>query len=227
MPKREKRDARNPFNFTGCSEIRESLGIRADSERHLLERLETVPDESIYFHTVLTLQRRQVVATPYPNDFASWVATEVRDIALAERLALSSPFEFDDLEAFREHLLTVLDDHLSRMPFDPRSFFGRPFHFLRGHLVEVPLDVVASDLKSLREGLATVDQSAIYYHAIEAIGRLERPRNDFAAWVDEVLGRPELATRLAAPDPFVLTLEGVRSRLLAVIDEALAQEGTA
>jgi hypothetical protein len=27
------------FHFWGCIEIRESLGIRADSERHLLDRL--------------------------------------------------------------------------------------------------------------------------------------------------------------------------------------------
>lgn len=217
----EAHHGKDPFHFWGCSEIRESLGIRADSERHLLERLETAPEESIYFHTVRTLQRRQVVPTPYPNDFASWVATEVRDIPLAERLALASPFEFDDEEAFREHLLTILDDHLSRMPFDPRSFFGRPFHFLRGHLVEVPLGVEATDLAGLRRGLAEVDEGAIYYHAIEAIGRLDKPRNDFAAWVDEVLGMPALADRLAAPDPFVLTLKGVRERLLAVVDEAL------
>jgi len=220
-------DREESFEFWGCSEIRESLGIRADSERHLLERLETVPEESIYFHTVRTLRRRQVVSTPYPNDFASWVALEVGDIQLAERLALASPFEFESPDVFREHLLTILDDHLSRMPFDPRPFFGRPFHFLRGHLVEVPLETVATDLQSLGRGLAEVDESSIYYHAVEAIGRLDKSRNDFAAWVDEALGLPELAERLAAPDPFMLTLRGVRARLLAVLDEALAREDPA
>jgi hypothetical protein len=34
------------FQFRGCSEIRESLALRAGGERQLLERLETPPPES-------------------------------------------------------------------------------------------------------------------------------------------------------------------------------------
>jgi len=207
------------FRFWGCSEIRESLGIRADGERQLVERLETVSADSIYYHTVRSLLRRQVVPTPYPDDFASWVATEIRDPVLAERLALPSPFDFTDIEAFREHLLGILDDHLSRLPFAPRAFLGHPFHFLRGHLTEVPLDLEAVDLAGFRQILAQVDDSSIYYHAVEAIGRLGNPRSDFAAWIEEALGLRHLATRVAEIDPFVVSLGGVRSGILAAIDE--------
>jgi hypothetical protein len=213
------------FHFWGCSEIRESLGIRADSERQLMERLETVPAESIYYHTVRCLLRRQVVPTPYPDDFATWAALEVRDPVLAERLALSSPFDFPDIEAFRNHLLDILDDHLSRLPFAPRVLLGAPFYFLRGHLAAVPLGLTAADLASFREALARVDDSSIYYHAVEAIGRLSRPRGDFAAWVEDALGLPGLAARMTEIDPFVASLGGVRSRLLALADEALAGAG--
>jgi len=96
------------FQFWGCSEIRESLGQRADGERQMLERLETIPPESIYYHSVRCLMRRQVVPSPYPDDFARWVALEVRDPVLAERLALHSPFDFPSIEAFRAHLLGPL-----------------------------------------------------------------------------------------------------------------------
>lgn len=216
---------REAFQFWGCTEIRESLGIRADSERHLIERLETVPPESIYYHTVRSLLRRRVVPGPYPNDLASWVAVEVRDPVLAERLAFNSPFDFHDIEEFREHLLGILDDHLSRLPFAPRAITGRPFYFLRGHLAAVPLGLEAPDLRSFRSAMAAVDESSIYYHWVESIGRLGNPRGDFAAWVEDSMGLPSLARRFSEIDPFVLSLSAVRNRLIGLLDEELTRQG--
>lgn len=216
----EERAPNGPtFSFWGCSEIRESLGIRADSERQLMERLETVPAESIYHHTVRCLLRRQVAMTPYPDDFSAWVGTELRDPVLAEQIALASPFDFPDVEAFREHLLNVLDDHLVRLPFAPRIILGKPFHFVRGHLAAVPLGITVEDIAGLRAALVQVDDSSIYFHAVEAIGRLGNPRGDFSAWMEDVLGRPALAARVREIDPFVTSLSRVRAKLLVAIDE--------
>jgi hypothetical protein len=212
------------FVFRGCTEIRESLGIRVDSERQLLDRLETVPAESIYHHTVRSLLRRQVLPTPYPDDFASWVATEVGDAALAEKLALPSPFDFPDVEAFRQHLLEILDDHLAELRFDPRVILGSPFYFQRGHLAAVPLEVSVTDLQGFRTALAEVNESAVYYHVVEAIGRLENPRGDFAAWFEDVLGLAELAAQVRQVDPFVLSLERVRRQILERVDAELARQ---
>lgn len=220
--------AETAFHFWGCSEIRESLGVRAYSERLFMERLETVAPESIYHHTVRCLLRRQVVVTPYPDDFSSWVGGELRDPILAEQLALPSPFDFPDVEAFREHLLGILDDHLARLPIAPQVVLGRPFHFQRGHLSAVPLEVTASDLPGLLQALRQVDESSIYYHAVEAIGRLGNPRGDLAAWVEDVLGHPLLARRMLEIDPFVASLAGVRARLLELVEDEIASgEGAA
>jgi hypothetical protein len=213
--------AREPFQFWGCTEIRESLGIRAESERQLMERLESVPAESIYYHTVRCLLHRQVVSGPYPDDFSTWVAVELRDAVLAERLALPSPFDFPSTDAFRDHLLGILDDHLSQLPFAPRIIQGSPFYFLRGHLAAVPIDREAHDLSSFRRLLAEVDDGSIYYHGVEAIGRLARPRSDFAAWVEDALGLPALARRMEQIDPFVASLTGLRAQLLAAVDQEL------
>ena len=86
--------ATHPFEFWGCSEIRESLGVHAENERHLMERIESVPRESIFHHTVRSVLRRRVALSSFTNDFAAWVAGEVRDLVLAERLSLFSPFDF-------------------------------------------------------------------------------------------------------------------------------------
>jgi hypothetical protein len=205
------------FHFWGCSEIRESLGLRADSLRHLLERLESAPQESIYYHTVRCLLRHRVVPTPYPDDFSNWIAQEARDVTLAERLAFHSPFDFPDGESFRHHLLETLDDHLTRLPA-ATVILGEPFYFLTGHLVAVPLEIVARDLQSFRGALTEVDDSALYYHGVEAIGRLGNPRGDFAAWIEDALGLAPLARRIAEIDPFVMSLGGVRARLLELVD---------
>jgi hypothetical protein len=215
------------FRFKGCTEIRESLGLRADNERDLMERIETVPAESVYYHSVRSLLRRQVGPTRYLDDFAAWVATEVRDPALAERLAFSTPFDFPDIESFREHLLGILDDHLSNLRFAPRALHGGSFYFQRSHLVAIPLDVEARDVGALRAGVAAVDESSIYYHTVEAIRRSGDPRGDLAAWAADALHLPALASELQEIDPFVMSLAGTRQRLLVALDRAAASEGAA
>jgi hypothetical protein len=186
-----------------------------------MERLETVPAESVYYHSVRTLLRRRVVPTPYPDDFSTWVATEVRDLALAERLALPSPFDFPDLQTFREHLVSIMDDHLSRLPAVPHLIVASPFYFLRGHLTAVPLEVRATDLPSLRAALATVDESSLYLHAVESMGRLDNPPASLSGFVED-LGFPILADSLRI-DPFVSSLRQLRTRLLRAIDQALRE----
>ena len=113
-----------------------------------------------------------------------------------------------------------LDDHLTRMPFSPRALGGRPFYFLRGHLAAVPVGLAAPDLAALRRGIAEVDESSIYYHAVEAIG-LGNPRGDFAAWIEDVLQRPQLARRVRELDPFVMSLGHIQQQLLALLDQEL------
>src|SRR5215472_10669830 len=104
------------FRFTGCSELREILGRKAEDERRLVELIEEVPLDSIYFHTHSYFLRHSYVERVYPNDFAQWVAMEVRDHVLGERLAVVDPFEFRELDAFRAELISIIDDHLSRTP---------------------------------------------------------------------------------------------------------------
>jgi hypothetical protein len=186
-----------------------------------MERLESAPEESIYYHSVRALLRRRVIPTPFPDDFSTWVAVEVRDLALAERLAFPSPFDFPDIEGFREHLLGILDDHLSRLPTAPQTILGSPFHFLRGHLLAVPLDAQATDLRSFRAVLAEVDESSVFFHAVESMGRLGNPPEaTFTGWVRDELGLPALANEMRI-DPFVYSLKQIRAKLLRIVDKAI------
>ena len=163
-----------PFLFIECSELREILGEEADDEKRLVELLESVPLDSIYFHTHSYFLRHSYVERVYPNDFAQWVAMEVRDHVLGERL--------------------------------------------------VPTRMEVRTLQEFRNALSEVEVSAIYFHVFEARHRLRQEESDFSAWIDQSLGMPELAEKLRAINPYLGSLERVRSALLTVCDEFLSRE---
>src|SRR6058998_4248391 len=110
--------ALNPFVFIGCVELRQALDRHALDERELMDRLEEVPAGSIFYHTHGYFLRHRPMTTAYGNDFARWAAVEVRDQALAERLAVVDPFAFRDLESLREELVTIVsrsEEHTSEL----------------------------------------------------------------------------------------------------------------
>jgi hypothetical protein len=217
------RKADKPFSFIGCSELREILGKEADDEKRLVELLEEVPLDSVYFHTHSYFLRHSHVERVYPNDFAEWVATEVRDHVLGERLAVVDPFEFKSLESLREELISIIDDHLSRTPIVPRVIFGEPFHFSQSRVLEVPTDWVAWTLQEFRNAVSEVDVSAVYYHMLEARHRLQRSDTDFSTWIRQSLEMPELGERLLVINPYHGSLERLRSALLTACDEFLVK----
>jgi hypothetical protein len=210
-----------PFVFTGCVEVRQALQRTADDERELLERLEEVPGESLFYHTHGYFLRHRPITTAYGNDFAAWVAVHVRDQALSERLAVVNPFEFPSLEHLREELVTVVHDHLRRLRTVPRAETGEAFHFQQSAIVEVDLGPPARTLTEFRDGLSAVDASAIYFHMVEARARLGRRSGDFAEWIRGSLRLTELADRIERIDTYMTSLERVRARVLSLVDVEL------
>ena len=221
------RKANKPFCFIGSSELREILGQEADDEKRLVELLEEVPINSIHYHSHTYFLRQSNVEPLYPNDFAQWVATEVRDHVLGERLAVIDPFELQGLEPLREEFISVIDDHLSHTSIVPRVIFGKPFHFTQSRILEIPTGLEAWTLPEFHNALSDVDVSAIYYHMFEARHRLGERESDFSAWIEESLKMPELAVKLRAINPYRGSLELHRSALLTVCDEFLEKERSA
>jgi len=215
------RRAEHPFVFIGCVELRQALDQRATDERELLERLDDVPAGSVFFHTHGYFLRHRPQATAYGNDFAAWVASQVRDLVLAERLAVVNPFDYPNLEDLRAELASIISDHLDHLSSVPRVEFGQPFYFQQSHIVEVPLGDGAWTLEEFRDGLAEVDASAIYFHMVEARARLGRSAGDFAEWIRTSLDLPDLAERIGRVDTYMIGLERVRARVLSLVDGTL------
>ncbi|MFB3816452.1 MAG: DUF5752 family protein [Candidatus Methylomirabilales bacterium] len=222
-PPRRLRLGEGPFRFVACLELREFVGVRAENERQLAERMDEVPLDSIYYHTHAFFLRHRFLAGAYPNDFATWVAGQVRDQVLGERLAMVDPAEYASLQALREELVAVIDDHLRTLQYVPGVIYGEAFDFIQSRMVEVPTDIEVRTLQEFRDVLLDVDASAIYFHLVEARMRLGRGQNDFAAWLDRGLGLPALAARVQAVYPYSGSLERTRMRLIQLCDEALRE----
>jgi hypothetical protein len=222
VPAAHVRAGHGPFHFVACLELREFVGVRAEDERQLADLIEQAPLDSIYYHTHAFFLRHKFLAGIYPNDFATWVAAHVRDQVLGERLAMVDPNEFDSLEALRDELFAVIDDHLRRLQIVPRIVSAEPFDFVRSRLVEVPTGIEVRTLDEFRQALLDVDSSAIYFHVVEARVRLGPGHNDFAAWLEHGLGQAGLAARVRALNPYAGSLERTRARLLQLCEEALA-----
>ena len=219
------RVARAPFHFLGCWELREMLGRRVFDERELLEQLEEVPLESVYYHTHTCLLRERTVAGAYPNDFATWAAIQVRDRVLGEKLGIIDPLAVPDLESLRVEVVSLIDDHLSQIGSVPRVIFGEPFYFMQARVLEIPTGVKVRTLAEFRDTVAAVDLAVVYMHVVEARSRRGRRRNDFVVWIEEQLGLAEMAAAVGRLNPFHLGLGEVRRRLVALCDAAVTADG--
>ncbi|MBI1728346.1 MAG: phosphotransferase [Candidatus Rokubacteria bacterium] len=212
-----------PFQFVACVELREFVGVRAEDERQLMDLIEQVPLDSVYYHTHGFFLRHKFLAGIYPNDFATWAAVHLRDQGLGERLAMVDPAEFENLEALRDQLVATIDEHLRRLPMVPRIVSAEPFDFVRSRIVEIPTGIETHTLEEFRQALLEIDVSAIYFHMVEARMRLGRGQNDFAAWLDRGLGLTRLAAQVQDVHPYGSSLERTRARLIQRLDETLAE----
>jgi len=200
------------------------VGRSARDEQQLLEAIEEIPLDSLSYHTQSFFLRHKYIAGPYPNDFATWAAIQVRDRVLGEKLGILDPYDFENLEALRTEIVNIIDEHLSQLQIIPRVIYGEPFHFMQSRIIEVPTGMEARTLREFRKILATVDASTVYYHNFEAILRLGRRMGDFALWIEEQLDLPELAKKISSLDFYMTSLESIRQRIIKLCDEVLMKE---
>ena len=126
------------FSFTDCIEIKELLGKRADDELRLMELIEEVSDDSIYFHTHSYFLRHYYIAGEYPNDFANWIAIKVRDRVLGEKLAAITPSGEKSLDDIRVELIEIIDNHLTQISTIPSVAHEHSFFFMQSRIIEIP-----------------------------------------------------------------------------------------
>lgn len=210
--------AKNTFQFSTSLNLRELTGRKARTLRELVEIIKEVPGSVIYYHTHVFLQRHQSFSPDPPNAFANWVSRILGEYKLGEDLAAIDICEFSTIRQLREKIINVIENHLFECK-EPLRYApnGREFEFIKAHSFIMPTGFKARNLKEFEMALEKVTIYSIYFHIFEARLRLEKGINDFSFWIGTSAGAPELATAIAALDPYTFNMESLRRKLIQLI----------
>lgn len=217
--------AEKPFRFSTRLHLTELTGLRARNLREMLEELREVPGSCIYHHTHRYLQQHQFLSPEPPNDFAYWVTNVLQESRLGERLAAIDTVQFAHLRDLRARLVEVMEQHLEQAPHELRTApAGEEFHFMDAVSFTLPTRHRATSLVEFANALSVVGVGSIGFHLFEARLRMETDDNDFSRWLEDQLGERDLAETIRRLDPYTITTEGLRQRLLGLIAPRLAAE---
>lgn len=218
-----------PFAFRKVLYLVEATGRRAASLDEFLRVITVVDPRSVSYHMHREFIAHKFVHPEWPNDFAYWVTRVVGDEMLGEQLANLVVFRFRSLESLRAEVARLIGEHLLAHPKAGmlRAPHGRDLHFCVARSVVMDGTEQARDLPELIAALPKVSASSLFFHLFEtrfgdACGGARQ--NDFAEWVEKSLGLPELARKLANIDPYMLSLEESRARVISVIAHELASK---
>ncbi len=206
------------FQFSSSASLEMLTGRKAYNLEELLELLRTCRPSSIFYHTFSAFLKLKEADVPYNSDFAIWVAMSLNEKALAEKLMAVDLSDYGTTEELRSRLIELIEAHRSERPAAFQKTAEDPFHLYDITRVVYLTDKFAYDLASFRETVAHISMYSFYLHFIES--RLQAlEENDFSEWIEHSLGMPELADRIRRVDLNMYTIEGLRSRVLGLIDE--------
>lgn len=221
--RREPMSEANPFVF--CTERRliRLTGRRARTLQELLTHLREVGGASIFYHTHHQYLTHHFQRPIFYNDFALWAASSLLEGPLAERLAAIDMLELNTVRDLREATISVIESHIAgsrrRGRSSPRD---RAFHFCQSQSFVMPTGRVAGDIREFAENLPCLTTTSIFYHFFEAHLRLGKRSNDFSEWL-ATAGHAALARKIGALNPYVLTLEQLKLRIMRMTNIHLGE----
>jgi len=220
--------AKQPFVFYTRLHLQQLTGLKARDLKELLKGINEVSGSVIYHHTHRFLQQHQFLSPEPPNDFAYWVTEVLGEQKLGEELASIDTIQFSSIRLLREKLSQTIEKHISQMESSGQGQFRvssieEQFHFVKTISFTFPSRYVAHSLAEFKKIIKKISINSIYYHVFEAKLRLEKGVNDFSFWIDTSCGRPELAKGLSRLDPYTHTLEGLRGKIIQLIDEKIKE----
>jgi hypothetical protein len=210
------------FEFKQCVIIIKSTGKKAKNLREFRDALAVVNEGSIFHHTYQYLLKGHILE--YTNDFAQWAGAGLEESALSEQLSNIDPYNFSSSEALRNELLRVVDGYLEVFPEPRDAMPGDEFFFNETITLVFQAGMWARNLAEFLMAIKYIDASSLYYHFFDARRRFEGKSNDFSQWFEEEMGKKDLAEKLRFIDPFMDSLEGIRERITAALEEAVRQD---
>jgi hypothetical protein len=219
--------ASKPFRFYECILMVRPLGVRALNLREFLFALKSVDGDCVHHHFHQASLKHQFDIADYPNDFAQWATLQLEDAALGEKLGNLNPYHFENLEALKERLAEIVEDHLFDAPFVPSARPGMEFHFSTDTTLVVDTGQEVRTLAQFRQSLEQVDNSSLYYHFYESRFRLPGTHSDdFSNFFERSLGLPGLADAVRSMEIYFTNLKEIRANLIQLLDNELRRAAT-
>ncbi len=219
MPNPEPQRASEPFRFHTRLNLKELTGLKAKNLKELVSHIKAVPGSVIYHHTHHFLQQHQYLTPEPPNDFAYWVREALNERELAEKLVSINTCDFAAIRDLREKIASTIENFLQKNKDRLKEADeGQEFHFLKSVSFVLPTPYEASTLEEFAVILKKVTIDVIYFHMFEAKLRLEKGTNDFSVWLEKALGEKDLAKKIARLDPYTHTMEGLREKIIRLIE---------
>jgi hypothetical protein len=210
-----------PFYFNTSAHLLRITRQKATTLSEFLDALRECPESSIFQHSFRTLQEHHFIREGFSNDFAHWALSACNEPSLAEGLATVDVREFTSVAELRERFVEIVDNFLKRSPASATRPARETFYFCASDTVVIPTNFVANTLREFAEGLRGVSVHSLHHHFIEARLRLKLMSNDFSQWLHEDMGLTEAARQLNQIDIYTLTMEGVRERIIRIVERAL------
>ncbi len=205
-----------PFQFKTSLRLIQLLGIKAKTLQELLDNIKIVPTSSIYYHTHRLLYQQFLLYPEPPNDFAYWISQSLNIKDLGEAVASINIIHFRNIETLRKQLIKIISDYIVAEKPNGIVLEGQEFHFMKCQTFILPTAFKASSVDELCEVLKRISLPSLYFHFIESRLRLNNSENDFSRWLFD-LGEKKVAIEIARLDPYTITLEGLRHKLIATI----------
>lgn len=215
--------AGSPFRFVTQVNLTEITVRQAKNLPELLRHLREVPGSVIYHHTHRFLKQHQYLSPEPPNDFAYWVDSALQDEKLAEKLYAIDTVRYPTIRDLREKIIRTLEEHLARQGSRHDAPEGEAFRFMRSVSFALPTPYEAWDLREFVESVKKIGVNSLYHHIFEARIRPPLEINDFSGWLEAELGETDLARAIAKMDPYTQTLDGLRQRLVGLVERRIRE----
>jgi len=219
--------AKEPFCFTSRLNLTVLTGRQAHDLAELLENIKTAQGAVIYHHTHRFIQQHQALSPEPPNDFAFWITNVLHETVLGERLAAIDVIQFQTIRSLQNKIISTIEDYLEKHPDFRTAPPGEEFNFMRSITFVLPTPHTARNLAEFADALGKISLHSLYFHIFESRLRLGKQSNDFSLWFENSLGEMKLANEIAGMDPYTSTLEGLRSRIVRLIEKRLKEMGYA
>jgi hypothetical protein len=208
------------FEFMDCVNIVKSTGRTAFSLRELRETIAEISNESLFHHTCQYFLGDHVLE--YANDFAQWVGETLEERALSERLSSADLFDLRDMDSLRRELTGIIDKHIAQYPETRRAMTGDEFCFTETISIAFPIGIRATNLAEFLAAVRYLNPGSIYYHFYEA--RIRHGSDDFSSWIEDVVGKRSLSAAVRSLDPFMHTIDGIRSHIVEMVEAQIKLE---